>query len=157
MSELTGANQSSAYDISLFESAIPQRAPEPIQEPRVVRRKPKTKQQLKREAIASALNAAKIFLVAILLFSMFGGILYSRVTLTLHKRDGENSKIALEAARSENVRLTMELDSLVSDETVDDYAVNVLGMQKLERYQIHYFENKDSDKAFVHDGSGKAD
>lgn len=157
VSELAVDNQSSAYDLRVFDSAMPQKRQQPIQNPRIVRKKPKTKQQLRREAIASALNTMKIFVVAIVLFSMFGGILYSRVSLTLLERDAENIKTELAAAQSENVRLTMELDSLVSDKTVDEYAVGVLGMQKLERYQIHYFENKDSDKAFVRDGSDSAD
>ena len=46
----------------------------------------------------------------------------------------------------------MQLNSSVSREKVDEYAVSVLGMQKVERYQIHYFENRDGDKVVMADG-----
>ena len=46
----------------------------------------------------------------------------------------------------------MQLNSSVSREKVEEYAVSVLGMQKLERYQIHYFENRDGDKVVMADG-----
>ena len=51
----------------------------------------------------------------------------------------------------------MQLNSSVSIEKVDAYAVSVLGMHKLERYQIHYFENRDGDKVVVAGGKAVGD
>ena len=35
---------------------------------------------------------------------------------------------------------------------IDADAASVLGMNKLERYQIHYFENRDADKVVIAGG-----
>ena len=73
----------------------------------------------------------------------------------------ENEAAAVESligdAVSENTRLVMQLNSSVSREKVDEYAVSVLGMQKLERYQIHYFENRDGDKVVMAHGRAVED
>ena len=58
----------------------------------------------------------------------------------------------LDEAKSENIRLNMALNALMSREKVEDYAVNVLGMQKIERYQIYYFDDRDGDKVVVSGG-----
>ena len=68
----------------------------------------------------------------------------------------ENEASAIETqigdAVSENTRLVVELNSKVSLEKVEDYAVSVLGMNKLERYQVHYFGNGGTDKVVLADG-----
>ena len=43
----------------------------------------------------------------------------------------------------------MQLNSMISDDMVEDYAENVLGLKKIEKYQIHYFENNSADSAVV--------
>ena len=51
----------------------------------------------------------------------------------------------------------MQLNSAVSLDKVDEYAVSVLGMHKLERYQIHYFGNTDGDEVVVAGGKAVED
>ena len=51
----------------------------------------------------------------------------------------------------------MALNSSVSIEKVDAYAVSVLGMQKLERYQVRYFDNRDGDKVVMAGGKAVSD
>lgn len=65
----------------------------------------------------------------------------------ISKLDAEISQ-----TQSENVRLTAELGSMMSADKIQEYAVSVLGMQQAERYQIHYFEDRDGDKVVVADG-----
>ena len=66
-------------------------------------------------------------------------------------------KAKISDAQSENTRLVMQLKSNASIEKVDAYAVSVLGMNKLERHQIHYFEDRDADKVVIADGKSVED
>ena len=150
-------NRSEAYDLSLF-GAI---AVEPVYEPeavpvpaeRPVEAKPrKTSAQVRRESIVSAVRALKIFTVAAVLLTLFGAVLYSRVSLVMLRKEATVISEQIKDAKSENTRLVMELNATVSREKVDEYAVSTLGMQRLERYQIHYFENRDGDKVVLADG-----
>ena len=149
-------NRSEAYDLSLF--AVPAYKPEvqnapsqPSQKPRLVRPQ-KTAAQLRKESIASAIHTLKIFVVAITLLVLFGAVLFSRITLAGLEKEAVVIASNIKDAESENTRLVMQLNSSVSREKVDEYAVSVLGMQKVERYQIHYFENRDGDKVVMAHG-----
>lgn len=145
-------NRSEAYDLSLY--AVPAYAPD-VQRETVRPQPPKTKKtaaQIRRESIASAMHALKIFVVAVTLLTLFGAVLFSRISLAMLEKEAVQIANQIKDAESENTRLVMQLNSSVSREKVDEYAVSVLGMQKLERYQIHYFENRDGDKVVMADG-----
>ncbi|HBT64828.1 MAG TPA: hypothetical protein DEB10_09245 [Ruminococcaceae bacterium] len=51
--------------------------------------------------------------------------------------------------QSEKIRLTDQLASKTSTKSVEEYAYNVLGMQKIESSQIEYIESENGDKAVV--------
>ncbi len=154
-------NRSEAYDLSLYDmpaiksSAAPQieRNPAPKQSENPHR----AAEQARRESISSALRALKLFAVSVTLMFLFGAVLFSKINLVIL----ENNKVEIEAkmneARSENTRLVMQLNSSASIEKVDAYAVSVLGMHKLERYQIHYFENRDGDRVVMANGRAVED
>ena len=147
-------NRSEAYDLSLFDSTavqIPAHQHEAAPVNRPVR-KPKSTAQIRKESIASAVHALKIFTVAAVLLTLFGAILLSRVNLVILQKEAAEISEQIKDAQSENTRLMMELNATVSREKVDEYAVTVLGMQKLERCQIHYFENRDGDKVVIANG-----
>ncbi len=151
------SNSSSAYDLTLL-NAIPlpgRRDVELPAAPSIVRPKaPKSKQQLKRESFASAVNAAKVISFALVLFMLFAGIIGLRVRLSLAQHDTQKLKNELNIVQSENVRLNMQLNSMISDDMVEDYAENVLGLKKIEKYQIHYFESNSTDSAVVFNNKG---
>ena len=149
-------NRSEAYDLSLF--AAPVRKPntqendkQPLQKPHLVKLQ-KTATQIRKESIASAVHTLKIFVVAVTLLALFGAVLFSRITLAGLEKEVTQIESRIKDAESENTRLLMQLNSSVSREKVEEYAVSVLGMQKVERYQIHYFENRDGDKVVVAGG-----
>ncbi len=119
--------------------------------PYLVPQKRKTRHQLQQERRRSLVGAVKAFTVACVLFALFGAIIFSRITLIKERQETESLKASLSVYESENVRLNVLLNSFASDEAIDDYAVNVLGMKKLERYQIHYFEQNTDDEAIVYD------
>ena len=48
----------------------------------------------------------------------------------------------------------MQLNSMISEDMVEDYAENVLGLKKIEKYQIHYFESSNKDQARVFKNKG---
>lgn len=92
------------------------------------------------------------FAIAVTIISLFGAILYSRVGLAKLEREATELAQQIKDAESENTRLVMQLNSSISREKIDEYAVSVLGMQKLERYQIHYFSDDTGDKVLMADG-----
>lgn len=143
-------NRSEAYDIyaaPIFSPAVEERPAQPQRRPNK-----KSAVQIKRDTLASALRALKIFAVAVTIISLFGAILYSRVGLAKLEREAVTLADQIKDAESENTRLVMQLNSSISREKVDEYAVSVLGMQKLERYQIHYFSDDTGDKVLMADG-----
>ena len=155
-------NRSEAYDLSLYDmpaiktSAAPRRDI-PAQQPRPAVKKPNTAAQIRRESVSSALRALKLFVVSATLILLFGAVLFSKVSLIELEQESAEIKSKISEAQSENTRLVMQLNSSVSIEKVDAYAVSVLGMHKLDRYQIHYFENRDGDKVVVAGGKAVGD
>lgn len=154
-------NRSEAYDLGLFgaqafSTAIPVvdlPDPEP-QKKEKSSAKPKASSAAKTraESMAETRQALKIFAVILVVFSLFVGILAARLNVYELKALANEKEILLDEAKSENIRLNMALNALMSREKVEDYAVNVLGMQKIERYQIYYFDDRDGDKVVVSGG-----
>lgn len=86
-----------------------------------------------------------IILVSVLAVVMLGTVIYS-----FDRRNTMYNKVAmlnsdLKLAEAENVRLQSELDSKMSAKNVEDYAENVLGMQKIDSSQIQYIEIQTDD------------
>ena len=152
-------NRSEAYDLSLYDmpvirsSAAPQierkTSPQPA--------KPQVAAQVRKMSVSSALRALKLFAVSITLMLLFGAVLLSKINLVLIENEKAEIEAKMSEARSENTRLVMQLNSSASIDKVDAYAVSVLGMHKLERYQIHYFENRDGDKVVMANGEAVED
>lgn len=152
-------NRSEAYDLSLYDmpvirqSAAPQIERKPVQK----RAEPQTVAQARKDSVSSALRVLKLFAVSVTLMLLFGAVLFSKINLVLIENEKAEIEAKMSEARSENTRLVMQLNSSASIEKVDAYAVSVLGMHKLERYQIHYFENRDGDRVVMADGKAVED
>ncbi len=87
----------------------------------------------------SAFKALKTIAIALVLFSMISSLIYCRVAIDNIGREITTVDSRISEAKSEQVRLQTQLDSMISLDKVEDYAVNVLGMVKLENYKITYF------------------
>ena len=149
---MTDYNRSEALDLSFYDlPALKPEVQEPVRE-KTVQKKPQTAAQLRNESVASALRAVKLFFVSAVLVLLFGSVLFSKISLVMLERDAEDWATKIKEAKSENTRLVMQLNSAVSLDKVDEYAVSVLGMHKLERYQIHYFGNTDGDEVVLAGG-----
>lgn len=94
----------------------------------------------------SAVKALKTIALALVLFSMISSLIYCRVTIDNIGREITTVDSKISEAKSEQVRLQTQLDSMISLDKVEDYAVNVLGMVKLENYKITYFNVCDGDQ-----------
>lgn len=150
-------NRSEAYDLSLYNmpamrsSAAPKIDENPVQRPAQPKRA-KSAAQAKKESLESAKRTFKLFAVSITLIVLFGAVLFSNISLIVLENEAARIESQIDDAVSENTRLIVELNSKVSLEKVEAYAVSVLGMNKLERYQVHYFDNGDADKVVVAGG-----
>ncbi len=128
---------------------MPQSAPASQSRPKLVR---KTRSQLKAETRRANRRAFKALSVAAVLLCFVGMVIYSRVQLDEISRDITQTQKELSVLESENTRLEMKLNSMVSLNKVDDYAQNVLGMVKQEGYQVEYLDLEGTDKVLVSGG-----
>ena len=131
-----------AYDLTLFE---PARKREPVsapKRPRLVKTSGparKSREQLAAERKAARFKIIEFAVIAALCAAFIAPNIFSRI-----KVNELNGKIAamttqLNEVKSENTRLDMELKAKISLDNVQNYAENVLGMDKRDRYQIYYF------------------
>ena len=86
-----------------------------------------------------------IILVAVLASVLLGSVIY-----TLDRRNTVYNRVSalnreLNLAEAENVRLQSELENKMSAKNVEDYAENVLGMQRMDSSQIKYIKIQTND------------
>ena len=98
--------------------------------------------------------AVAIMLVSVVALTMMTSVIYLNKQIVENKRTISALSEDVAQAKAENVRLNYELSSMISADKIQVYAVKVLGMQQAERYQIHYFEDRDGDEVVV--AGGKA-
>ncbi len=150
-------NRSEAYDLSLYDvpatrsSAAPKIDERPVRKPAQPKRA-NSAAQAKKRSVESAKRTLKLFAVSLTLIVLFGAVLFSNVSLILLEDEAARVEAQIGDAVSENTRLIYELNSKVSLDKVENYAVSVLGMNKLERYQVHYFDNSSEDRVVVAGG-----
>ena len=167
-----------AYNFSLFDSldygtSAPQIIPEiePVKEParkkapvktvKIAKPAKKTverasaaqKAASKRSAVQSFALLAVVFVVVALFAGMIG--LNSSLDEKVTKINVVQAQI--NEAKSEQIRLEAQLDALVSVDKIDDYAVNVLGMVKLEDYKITYIDNVEDNHVVISGGKSYDD
>jgi cell division protein FtsL len=86
-----------------------------------------------------------IIFVSLLAAALLGSVIYS-----LDRRNTMYNKVAamdekLKSAAAENVRLQSELESKMSAKNIEEYAENVLGMEKIDSTQIEYIKIQTDD------------
>lgn len=142
------------YDFSLFESTYSTAAPdlrpkkqtgEPAIKP-VRRTSPDVKVKTEPAVVYRTAPVIIAISVAVILFSaLLCSTLYLKAQAYDLSRDIAAVEEDIAVAESENVRLAMALDAVATPEEIAEYAVNVLGMVKLESYRITYFDFSDED------------
>ncbi len=162
-------NGNAAYDLSRYEplrktqqpvrnTAMPLRSPvpvpvqPPVKKPELVRPKPKTAEQAWEELLALFKRTLKIITVSVLLFTMFGALIYKRAQLVEMSRQETVLTEELKVAQSRKVSLEAQFNALISIDNVEEYAKNELGMVKRQRCQTKYFVNEGGDKVVLANG-----
>ena len=99
-------NRSEAYDLSLYGMpAVKPIADEPVAQPQrkaQPARPKKSAAQIRRESIASAMHALRILVVAVTLLTLFGAILFSRISLAMLEKEAVQIADKIKDAESEN-------------------------------------------------------
>lgn len=98
-----------------------------------------------RRTEARSGSVIKIIFLSLIAAALLGSVIY-----TLNRRDTAYNKVSslndkLSLAEAENVRLQAELESQLSAKNVEDYAENVLGMQRIDSSQIKYIKIQSGD------------
>lgn len=136
-----------AYALKAFDvhrtSAAPSYAPERQRRRELkVHENPRKKslEELRRDAKAARLQAVKIFGIAFVAIGMLSAVLCSYVQKNELNHEIASIESQIDVASSENTRLNSELDALVSVSMIDQYAVEKLGMTKVQSGQIRYVD-----------------
>ncbi|MBQ6267359.1 MAG: hypothetical protein IJK64_06260 [Clostridia bacterium] len=126
--------------------AVPQE--QPVSQPKT--EKKKTGQAVR--PLIDGRQAARVIAVIAVTFSLFLSILFMRIYVMHLEQDAAALQQRISYAKSEGVRLNRALDTVISREKIDVYAVETLGMRPIERYQIHYFADEGGDRVVISDG-----
>ena len=96
--------------------------------------------RLKSEGRMAVKQAAILVVSVLVTLGMLGGVLF-----TFAQKNKLNHEVAsinrqISEAQSESTRLNSQLDALVSVEMIDQYAVEKLGMSKMQSGQMRYVD-----------------
>lgn len=157
--------QNARYNIELFEPAAPRMAstapkirPNNSRPNLKVLEKPRmTAAQIKAQNAAAYRRTLKIIAVAGICLFFLGIVIYSTLQLDEINRDIASIDKKMGIAKSETVRLNMELNSIISMDKVEDYAANTLGMSKVQDYQVVYVDLSTSDRVLMASGKETAE
>lgn len=137
-------NQSTAYDFARFS-------------PRQQNVVALPKQQKKNAAAVKKSKQNKVFarvFVSAIVLTMVMAWIFSRVQLTEVTAQINSIEKQLNQLKSEQVRMEMEFESKMSAKKIEEYAVNVLGMKKIESAQIEYIYVNEGDRiVLIEDGN----
>ncbi len=116
-----------AYDLSKYENAAPKLTDGEKSKIVVRRAKPKP-----------TASAPKILITAVMAVLVLSLVVYPKVQQATVMSDINKLNNQVMILESENVRMQTAIESKSALKAVEDYAVDVLGMQKLDKSQIEY-------------------
>lgn len=137
-----------AYDLSRFAPAEEPEEPE-------IEKQQKQPAPKKRKAVKKAVKPATVVKwVFISLFCMMSlaSIMVGNIKITQLNDQISKTQKALDTEKSEQVTLNSKLEARMSMSKVEDYAVNKLGLVKIQPYQIQYVHLTDKDNVVVSSG-----
>lgn len=134
-----------AYDLARFDVAAREKA---------IKEAPKANELKIVKPRRRKASPLKGIIVAMSAIAVCGSILYTHVMINESCNQIALEKKELDAAISEGVRLQSQIDSDMSLKNVEDHAINVLGMEKIDKTQIQYIRIK-SDSVIEINNSSK--
>lgn len=135
-------NSSVAYDFDRF-------SPQKQEQKNNVVQLPVERRQAKKQSSGAAARFLRNAAVCAVCFVMFGSLIYNEMTINELNTNIQKSSAQLERAKSEYIQLEMAAASRMTLEEIERYAIDVLGMQKLQNHQITYIRMSDKDKIEV--------
>ncbi len=135
------ASGNQAYDLSRYEPREEQ---------------PKVRLVKRTQPVRSIYGLRPITLVmtAVIVVSITSLLLYNNAVISEISAEITSATGQLEQLQNENRRLNRELDAKMSNETVAEIAVNELGLNKLENYQIAYVNLSSQDVVTAKNSGG---
>lgn len=127
----------------------PQRRPV---KPHLVPEKRRSRADRVAHAAATSRRALRIVLISAVTFVMLAMLIVQRAQIASLDVQIVKTQTQLDEAKSETVRLESVFNSMASVESVEEYAVNKLGMVKRTRNQVSFFANENSDEIILLDG-----
>ena len=103
----------------------------------------KSKAQLVKEQRAARVRVAEITIVVSLVLAMLSAVLFTYVQKNELTKSIAGIQQEISVAKSDNVSLNAELEALVSVSQIDSYALEKLGMTRLQSNQIRYIDTSD--------------
>lgn len=147
------------YDIEYFEtasSAAPALKPEKESKSNIRKLEPRTEEDLHVEEMKALKKSVALLCFVLVIFGIVALQISAGAKNYRLMREIQTAQAALNIAQSENVRLNAELNGITSIAIIDSYATEVLGMSKIENYQIECIDLSDGDNViYTSDGFGK--
>jgi hypothetical protein len=136
-----------AYDFSRFAPVE-----EPMdEEPERQREQPAPKKQRAKKKAVKPATVVKWVFVSLFVMLSLASVIVGNIKVTQLSDQVASAQKALDTAESEQVSLNSKLESRMSMTKVEDYAVNKLGLVKVQSYQIQYVHLTNTDKVEVTD------
>lgn len=123
-------------------SAAPKMKPAPQKRPNLelVQKTRQTATQIRQQTTADTKRIIKVMLIAVTILMFMAVAIYSRVQLDEINREIKSVENKIELAESDSIRINNQLNSIISINNVEDYAMNELGMVKVQDYQVVYVD-----------------
>lgn len=147
---------SNAYDFDMFESRERAVVNNNARQVRTVREKTsaavlrKVPEKSERHKKNDAISARKKMLMMMVIAAFSFSLVCLQITVGAQRyeltKEIESLEEQIATAKSESVRLNAELNSMTSISKIDSFATEVLGMTKLENYQVEYIDLSDGDQ-----------
>ena len=129
--------QNVAYDLSMYEALL---EPKAKKEP-----KPEQAKVVKIKNKRALKNVVNVMSIAVIL-SLIIGVIWTNAEITKTTTGIAAAQNAIIEAESEKTYLEFTLESRMSLNEIEDYAVGVLGMVKMDSSQIEYVEIETENK-----------
>lgn len=111
---------------------------------------PESEEEEKPQISYRRIEARRGSVMRIIMLSLLAAVMLGLVIYSLDRRNTVYNKVSslnhdLELTEAENTRLHSELESKMSAKNVEEYAENVLGMQKIDPSQIEFIKIQTGD------------
>lgn len=118
-----------AYNLSRYEVSRPEENVRQERAPQI---------KLRKNTEYAHAGTAKVITLVAAAGLLMGGVIYSKVESASLYADVSAAQTNVSLLHSENLRMKSEIESKTSMKNVEEYAENVLGLEKIDKSQVEY-------------------